>query len=87
MLIRKDLVSEVFICVFQINGFFFDIYQGQLIVTPATQTGLQGYDIFIAHLLQGNASDLKWKILPDQKKVLDYVCQKAILQDTSRHME
>jgi GLPGLI family protein len=38
-------------------------------------------------LVQGDAVKQAWKITPEQKKILDYNCQKAILQDTARTVE
>jgi len=35
-------------------------------------------------LIDGEKEPLSWKVSPEQKKVQGYLCQKAVLQDTSR---
>lgn len=37
-------------------------------------------------LIKGDLPTLDWKLTGEQKKILDYVCQKAVLQDTSRNV-
>jgi GLPGLI family protein len=38
-------------------------------------------------LIKGDAQKQNWKITAEQKKIGDYVCQKAVLQDTARTVE
>ncbi|MEO6039038.1 MAG: GLPGLI family protein [Saprospiraceae bacterium] len=38
-------------------------------------------------LIQGEAKPKSWKITGEQKTILNFVCQKAVLQDTSRSVE
>jgi GLPGLI family protein len=38
-------------------------------------------------LIKGDQAKLNWKLTGEQKKVLDFVCQKAVLQDTSKKVE
>ncbi len=35
-------------------------------------------------LISGDLTDYNWKLTGEQKTILDYTCQKAVLQDTSR---
>lgn len=38
-------------------------------------------------LIRAELKALPWKLAGEQKKILDYTCQKAVLQDTSRTVE
>lgn len=38
-------------------------------------------------LIQDEPKKMKWKLSADQKKVAGYLCQKAVLQDTTRQVE
>lgn len=37
-------------------------------------------------LIKGTMEEAAWKMTGEQKKILDYVCQKAVLQDTSQNL-
>ncbi|MBK9108681.1 MAG: GLPGLI family protein [Saprospiraceae bacterium] len=48
---------------------------------------LQSQDLMGKEFLISDKIDkLQWKVTPEQKKILNYVCQKAVLSDTSKNL-